>query len=126
MRVPADGYDHTDERVAEYAACLLEVGGPEMIKWDGVCSDLPVVNVGYLRKCRQWFIAQYGHRDALKDFPHWFIGYKRWILETGSADQGDVMDDETQYLACLLAIGPPPGRSNEDKEAYDYYVSCWV
>lgn len=90
MRVAADEYDRTDEREAQYAACLLEVGPPEAIGWATLDGEHPAAPLYWRVKCECWFNDHclqglVGKAAAKAEFLHWYDDYKRWILEVRDA-----------------------------------------
>lgn len=96
-----------DTKEAEFAACLLMVGGPAAIgwgdtleerleMWDGDCLPCdhaadtePVADMDYMIQCSDWYSnnvgdGSYSWRTAGRspDFGTWYADFKVWILET--------------------------------------------
>jgi len=76
-----------DPREVEFAACLLEIGGPPllMVKSDGVL----VSKTGYMFTASRWYERHIEPPPTTPGettrFTSWWLAYKQWIWENRHA-----------------------------------------
>ncbi len=82
-----------DRKEVEFAACLLECGGPEYLRPAGttyqkqhgvlLTRDEPITSADYMFKCCDWYdkhIFCGGQSDSFA-FGFWWDKYKEWLVE---------------------------------------------
>lgn len=88
VNYPRDMEEH------EYAACLLVVGGPNVLS-QPVTDALPISSLEYMHECHDFYNVNirgrehgYVHTysfDKPNDFDGWWRRYKTWLMEARHA-----------------------------------------
>ncbi len=73
----------------EFATCLLVTGPPDYIGWSRPSSQRkPTSTEEYRHNCRKWYDEFLGLPCTQREYDHWWLAYKTWILESREQAEG--------------------------------------